>query len=666
MPRSPRVLVVTGMHRSGTSLLASLAAAAGVDMGTRLMPGSKGNPRGHFEDLDFVRFHEACLDLRGCGALSPPADGVQRFDEEEARAAAALLARRAGKPAWGWKDPRTCLFLPAWDALLAEPLYLLVYRHPVEVALSLVRRGLDVDVQRDAWITMRAWTLYNRQLLAFRTARRDRCLLWSIAGAAGNLAAALAAAERRSGLPLAGRGFEAHLAPGELRSGLLAKDIAWSTLLPEAMDLFARLEAAADLPGGETGVYRDPDSLASARERELEEANERLLASALAASQGRSAVEPPARHRLDDAALEPRLAPRAERSDQLAKVARRLRTQLERRNEELARVEATRSWRLVHSYWRAARRWRGLKRQSAWRLAGLAGALPRPRPAEIVIGCVAENDPRLLTQAYWLVRSLRWFGGSLAGARMLVCVVDGIPPASREALERAGAEVRIVERFDRRNPAANKLQFFPEALATGARWMLLLDCDMAFVADPLPLLASGALQAKIADVASVTHEAFARLFRHYGFSLPPQRYRTTLHREPTILYCNTAMVFLTRELARELVPVWREWNARILDALHLLGPCAHHCHQASFSLAMAAHPVPFAEAPPALNYPLHIRLPVPPPAMLEADPVILHYHNQVDAVGCLLPCLYPRAQARIEALNRRLEAARDENGPLPW
>jgi len=48
-----RPLVITGMHRSGTSLVASLFAGAGVNVGTRLIGASRGNDRGHWEDLDF-------------------------------------------------------------------------------------------------------------------------------------------------------------------------------------------------------------------------------------------------------------------------------------------------------------------------------------------------------------------------------------------------------------------------------------------------------------------------------------------------------------------------------------------------------------------------------------------------------------------------------------
>jgi hypothetical protein len=266
---------------------------------------------------------------------------------------------------------------------------------------------------------------------------------------------------------------------------------------------------------------------------------------------------------------------------------------------------------------------------------------------------VTENAPAFLAQTLRLVLSLRWFGGALSHARMRVCVVSGIGEEDRRRLTEAGAEVTIVEPFDRRNPPANKLQLFAPALASGARGVLLLDCDTIVVRDPLPLLVGGAFQAKIVDVSSVPHDAFERVFRHYGLTLPKRRYRTTLRPERTILHCNSGVVFLTAEVAREIVPVWREWNARILDRLDLLGSAAHHCHQASLSLALAAHPVPFAEAPAAFNFPLHMTgLPLVP-ALLETDPAILHYHGEVDAEGRLLPTRYPRAEARIEAFNRR-------------
>ncbi len=672
MGSASRVLVISGMHRSGTSLLAALAAAADVDMGGEMVSGGRGNRRGHFEDAEFVRFHEGCLERRGAGPLAPPCEGVPEVSAAEEGAAWELVARRAGKAAWGFKDPRTALFLPLWERLLAGSCFLFLYRHPAEVALSLLRRGIDLEVQLDPATAVRAWRIYNRRILAFRERCPERCLLLSIAAVRRDLPAALALAAARSGLPLARATGETIFAPDELRTGLAASDVDWCSAMPEAMEIYRQLEAAADLPavvpdGGDREVEIQPS--ATPRERESQEASEHLLAAALTARTGAppTAVPLDARRTFSELKLE-----LARRDDHLRDLRARI-DRLTGRVEELGgehrqlvarlgEIESTRAMRLVRAYWGTARRLRGWRRQTAWDLRRAAGGHRPPPAAEIVVGCVAENDPRFLAQALLLARSLRWFGGSLAASRLLVCVVaggtDSIDAAARARLASAGAEVRAVAPFDRRNPQANKLQFFAEALdgkdGAAARGLLLLDCDTAVVRDPLPLLAGGALQAKIADVPSVTHETFERLFGHYGLPLPRRRYRTTLLPEATILYCNSGVVFLTADVARELVPAWRAWNRRLLDARELLGSAGHHANQASLTLALAEHPVPFAEATAALNFPLHMGHLERPAEVLAIDPAILHYHEAIDERGLLRPTGAPRAQARIEALNRRL------------
>ena len=59
MANNQCTIVITGMHRSGTSLTASLLQSAGLNLGDRLMEATAtGNPlKGYFEDLDFVEFH---------------------------------------------------------------------------------------------------------------------------------------------------------------------------------------------------------------------------------------------------------------------------------------------------------------------------------------------------------------------------------------------------------------------------------------------------------------------------------------------------------------------------------------------------------------------------------------------------------------------------------
>jgi hypothetical protein len=63
---------------------------------------------------------------------------------------------------------------------------------------------------------------------------------------------------------------------------------------------------------------------------------------------------------------------------------------------------------------------------------------------DLLVGCVAENDPRSLGQALRLVQSIRWFGGEMADAHVMVCAVGGLDPSFRQALE--GYMVRINDR----------------------------------------------------------------------------------------------------------------------------------------------------------------------------------------------------------------------------
>lgn len=279
---------------------------------------------------------------------------------------------------------------------------------------------------------------------------------------------------------------------------------------------------------------------------------------------------------------------------------------------------------------------------------------------DLVVGCVTDDVPLLQQQALRLVQSIRWFGGELAQARLLVCAVERIADPARRELESYGAEVRIVPRFHPRNGSANRLRFFDEVEGHSGD-ILLLDCDTLIVRDPLPLLARGRMQARIAPLPTVTHEVFERLFRHYGIPLPPRHHHTGWTRTPTIPYFNAGVLFGPAELARRLVPVWGRFNRELADRPELAYPCEKHLHQASLALALASCPVPFEEAPFELNYQLNATHLEPPEGFFALDPAILHYHGGADPDGYLLPPPYPLARLRSEMFNKRL---REERKPV--
>jgi hypothetical protein len=139
-------ILVLGMHRSGTSSFAGLAARLGASLGDDLLDANEWNPRGYGEHRGVVAIHDRLLAAQALAWDSPRAPRLDGAPADDARAALReLLAREfVGAPLFAVKDPRLCRLLPLWRdalrALGARPAHVLVLRHPLEVADSLARR----------------------------------------------------------------------------------------------------------------------------------------------------------------------------------------------------------------------------------------------------------------------------------------------------------------------------------------------------------------------------------------------------------------------------------------------------------------------------------------------------------------------------------------------
>lgn len=180
--------ILTGMHRSGTSLVASLLTRLEIHMGDQLFAADRHNPHGYFEDKAFVRLHQQmlyhCVNRQAAGwhdwgwteGEEWRTDGIGRFRLPAQR----LIQQRAKQNhLWGWKDPRTTLFLDFWDSLTTNARYLLLYRFPWEVADSIQRLGAPVFLQHPEY-AYPLWCYYNRRLLDFYHRHADRCLLLNV------------------------------------------------------------------------------------------------------------------------------------------------------------------------------------------------------------------------------------------------------------------------------------------------------------------------------------------------------------------------------------------------------------------------------------------------------------------------------------------------------
>ncbi len=143
------LLVVLGMHRSGTSAMTRALQVLGIHLGDNIMPALADNPKGFWEDMDVWALNEELLAQLGeaWDSLSPTLESRlsdAAFSSYEHRALD-LLRRKTAEVDWlGMKDPRMVRLLPLWRSAFAEfdgeVRYLLAVRNPLSVAASLAAR----------------------------------------------------------------------------------------------------------------------------------------------------------------------------------------------------------------------------------------------------------------------------------------------------------------------------------------------------------------------------------------------------------------------------------------------------------------------------------------------------------------------------------------------
>ena len=242
------IFVIAGMHRSGTSLVAALLQSAGIDIGQRLMAPSENNAKGHFEDLDFVEFHEHVLYSHGISKDGWTLEQSIHVQEQYLSQARQLIEQNAAKETWGWKDPRTTLFLQFWADLIPDANFLLIYRSPWEVIDSLYRRGDDLFYSNPNF-ALELWIHYNQTLLNFYHQCPERCILFNLETIARDPAVLIRLLNQKFGTHLSPPAdeicdpslFRAKI-PSSQRQGILER------YFQDAIDLYSKLNAIAPSP----------------------------------------------------------------------------------------------------------------------------------------------------------------------------------------------------------------------------------------------------------------------------------------------------------------------------------------------------------------------------------------------------------------------------------
>jgi len=152
MRNSP--IIILGMHRSGTSMISRLMERTGLYMGRKKDTNN--------ESLFFMKLNKWILSVVGA-AWDSPGNAMLLFDSSPVNDlivdrirnilesplryqymgwGPVMTGKRFSELSrpWGWKDPRNTLTLPIWLKVFPEAKVILVHRHGVDVANSLVLR----------------------------------------------------------------------------------------------------------------------------------------------------------------------------------------------------------------------------------------------------------------------------------------------------------------------------------------------------------------------------------------------------------------------------------------------------------------------------------------------------------------------------------------------
>jgi hypothetical protein len=145
-----KIIVVLGMHRSGTSAITRSLEILGVGLGKNLYPAACDNPKGFWEDRECLEINEALL-ARFNSAYDSLGLTWREVDDPEVNKlklkASALIARKLDESnnIWGFKDPRTCRLLSFWCDVFkvadCTVSYVIALRNPASVVASLGKRN---------------------------------------------------------------------------------------------------------------------------------------------------------------------------------------------------------------------------------------------------------------------------------------------------------------------------------------------------------------------------------------------------------------------------------------------------------------------------------------------------------------------------------------------
>lgn len=198
-------LVVLGMHRSGTSAMAGVLSLYGAKAPSNPLPPSGTNASGYFESEPVTKLNDEVLSELDASwddiFAGQPKSYISNFDHFYRHKAAELLQSEYSGTAGTivLKDPRINVLVGLWDRALKSsdynPFYIIMVRHPMEVAHSLrVRDHIPVEQGLLLWL--------DNMVAAERDTRGSKRIFVTYEDLLNGWISVVDRIERASGVPL--------------------------------------------------------------------------------------------------------------------------------------------------------------------------------------------------------------------------------------------------------------------------------------------------------------------------------------------------------------------------------------------------------------------------------------------------------------------------------
>lgn len=177
-------ILLAGMHKSGTSILALIMQSFGVNIGSHLLhskPNSTENPDGYGEDIHAINLNRLALTRLG---LDPDWGEFTKYVSSENitnsnwrdLAQAYLASREESDTIWGWKDPRNSILLNEWMEVDSNLKVLATFRPPWDVIASF-SRSKHKFYPKNAVKIAKMWCNFNQCILNFKKQYPSQCIV---------------------------------------------------------------------------------------------------------------------------------------------------------------------------------------------------------------------------------------------------------------------------------------------------------------------------------------------------------------------------------------------------------------------------------------------------------------------------------------------------------